>query len=58
MYVTQGKTNAAIVRTLVLSERAVEKHINAVFSQLDLGTDHDVHRRVKAALLYLAESGR
>jgi DNA-binding NarL/FixJ family response regulator len=54
----QGKTNAAIGEALVLSDRAVEKHINAVFTKLDLGPETDGHRRVKAVLLYLADSGR
>jgi len=57
-HVAEGKTNAAIARILVLSERAVEKHINSVFSKLALSPDGDVHRRVKAALLYLAEANR
>ena len=50
----QGKSNAAIAATLVLSERAVEKHTNAIFSKLDLTEEPDVNRRVKAVLLYLA----
>jgi DNA-binding NarL/FixJ family response regulator len=54
----QGKNNAAIGEALVLSDRAVEKHINAVFTKLDLGPETDGHRRVKAVLLYLADSGR
>lgn len=52
-----GKTNAAIGRALVLSERAVEKHTNAIFSKLGLSEEPDVNRRVKAVLLYLAERG-
>jgi DNA-binding NarL/FixJ family response regulator len=52
-----GKNNAAIAETLVLSERAVEKHINSLFSKLGLSEEPDVHRRVKAVLLYLAEQG-
>jgi DNA-binding NarL/FixJ family response regulator len=51
----QGKNNAAIAASLVLSERAVEKHINAIFSKLGLSEEPDVHRRVKAVLLYLSE---
>jgi len=39
---------------LVLSERAVEKHINSIFFKLGLSEDTDVHRRVKAVLLFLA----
>ena len=50
----QGKNNAAIASSLVLSERAVEKHINSIFSKLDLTEEPDVNRRVKAVLLYLA----
>ena len=41
--------------SLVLSERAVEKHINSLFSKLGLGEEPTVHRRVKAVLLYLAD---
>jgi DNA-binding NarL/FixJ family response regulator len=51
----QGKNNAAIAAALVLSERAVEKHINAIFSKLGLSEEPDVHRRVKAVLLYLSQ---
>ncbi len=54
----QGKSNAAIAATLVLSERAVEKHTNSIFSKLGLSEEKDVNRRVKAVLLYLAEEGR
>ena len=52
--VAQGKNNASIASVLHLSERAVEKHINAIFSKLSLSEEHSVHRRVKAALIYLA----
>ncbi|CAN5582642.1 hypothetical protein BH10ACT3_BH10ACT3_13760 [soil metagenome] len=54
--IAQGKNNAAVASTLVLSPRAVEKHINSLFSKLDLTEEPDVHRRVKAVLLYLTES--
>jgi DNA-binding NarL/FixJ family response regulator len=53
----QGRNNAGIAQTLHLSERAVEKHINSLFSKLDLGEEVDVHRRVKAVLLFLSEQG-
>jgi len=53
----QGKSNAAIAATLVLSERAVEKHINSIFSKLHLTEEPDVNRRVKAVLLFLSEGG-
>jgi DNA-binding NarL/FixJ family response regulator len=51
----QGKNNAAIARALVLTPRAVEKHINAIFSKLPLQEEPDVDRRVKAVLMYLSE---
>jgi DNA-binding NarL/FixJ family response regulator len=51
----QGKSNAAIAASLVLSERAVEKHSNSIFSKLDLSEERDLNRRVKAVLLWLAE---
>ena len=50
----QGKNNAAVAAALVLSERAVEKHINSIFFKLGLSEEPDVHRRVKAVLLFLA----
>ena len=53
--VAQGRNNAGIAGQLFLSERAVEKHINAIFSKLGVSEEADVHRRVKAVLLYLAE---
>jgi DNA-binding NarL/FixJ family response regulator len=52
----QGMNNAAIARTLFLTERAVEKHINSIFSKLGLTEEVDVHRRVKATLLYLGRA--
>ncbi|HUP84666.1 MAG TPA: response regulator transcription factor [Acidimicrobiales bacterium] len=53
----QGKNNAAIAAALVLSERAVEKHINSIFSKLSLTEEIDTHRRVKAVLLFLSDRG-
>jgi DNA-binding NarL/FixJ family response regulator len=50
----QGKSNAAIASSLVLTKRAVEKHINSIFLKLELPSPDDVSRRVKAALLFLA----
>jgi DNA-binding NarL/FixJ family response regulator len=52
----QGKSNAAIATTLVLSTRAVEKHTNSIFSKLGLSEEIDLNRRVKAVLLYLADA--
>lgn len=53
-----GKSNAAIASGLYLSERAVEKHINSIFTKLDLLPERESNRRVKAVLLYLADSRR
>ena len=53
----QGKNNAGVAAALVLSERAIEKHINSVFSKLGLSEEPDVHRRVKAVLMFLAGQG-
>jgi DNA-binding NarL/FixJ family response regulator len=52
--VAQGKNNAAIASNLHLTDRAVEKHINSIFSKLGLSEEDSVHRRVRAALIYLA----
>lgn len=53
--IATGKSNAAIANTLFLSERAIEKHSNSIFSKLGLSEEPDVNRRVKAVLLYLSE---
>ena len=52
----KGKSNAAIAETLVLTKRAVEKHINSIFLKLSLSYSEDVSKRVKATLLFLAEA--
>ena len=39
----------------MLTKRAVEKHVNAIFAKLDLPESPDVSRRVSAALIFLAE---
>jgi len=54
-YVARGHSNQAIADELVLTKRAVEKHINAIFLKLGLTAAADVSRRVKAALIYLSE---
>jgi DNA-binding NarL/FixJ family response regulator len=56
--IAQGKSNVAIAASLFLSKRAVEKHINAIFLKLGLADAEDVSKRVKAALMLLAEPGR
>ena len=52
----KGYNNAAIARSLVLEEKSVENHINAIFGQLNLSRDDAGHPRVKAVLLYLQET--
>jgi DNA-binding NarL/FixJ family response regulator len=56
-FVARGHSNQAIADELVLTKRAVEKHINAIFLKLGLTEAMDVSRRVKAALIYLADGG-
>ena len=53
--IAEGSNNAAIAERLSLTERAVEKHINAIFSKLGLQEETNIHRRVRATLLYLSE---
>jgi DNA-binding NarL/FixJ family response regulator len=53
--IAQGKSNTAIADSLVLTKRAVEKHINAIFMKLNLAGEADVAKRVKAALMFLSE---
>jgi DNA-binding NarL/FixJ family response regulator len=55
-HMAQGKNNAAIAKSLFLTERAVEKHINSLFHKLGLSEEVDVHRRVKAVLAFLRET--
>jgi DNA-binding NarL/FixJ family response regulator len=52
----EGKNNAAIADALVLTERSVEKVIHSIFLKLGLTWETAVHKRVKAVILYLAES--
>jgi DNA-binding NarL/FixJ family response regulator len=54
--IAQGKSNLAIAGSLVLTKRAVEKHINSIFLKLDLSDAEDVSKRVKAALVFLADA--
>ena len=53
--IAQGKSNTAIADSLFLTKRAVEKHINAIFWKLGLADAADVSKRVKAALMFLAD---
>ena len=52
--IAEGRSNAAIAESLVITKRAVERHINSIFMKLDLREAEDVSRRVKAALMYLS----
>jgi len=54
--IAAGMSNTAIAESLVLTKRAVEKHINSIFMKLGLATSDDVSKRVKATLLFLAEA--
>jgi DNA-binding NarL/FixJ family response regulator len=55
--IAAGKSNGAIAESLVLTKRAVEKHVNSIFSKLNLPETQDVSRRVKATLIFLSEEG-
>ena len=55
--IAEGRSNSAIADDLVITKRAVEGHINAIFAKLELGDSDDVSRRVKAALVYLTGYG-
>ena len=49
----EGRSNAAIAEALVVTERAVEKHVTSIFTKLDLTPAAEDHRRVLAVLRYL-----
>ena len=49
----EGRSNAAIAARLSVTEKAVAKHINSIFTKLDLPLDDDDHRRVRAVLAWL-----
>ena len=55
--IATGASNSAIAATLHVTSRAVEKHINSIFTKLDLPAGDRTHRRVAAVLLYLGDSG-
>jgi DNA-binding NarL/FixJ family response regulator len=52
--IAEGASNTAIAEQLVITKRAVERHVNAIFRKLGLEDSADVSRRVKATLVYLA----
>jgi DNA-binding NarL/FixJ family response regulator len=49
----EGRTNSAIADQLVVTERAVEKHVTSIFGKLGLPATHDDHRRVLAVLTFI-----
>jgi DNA-binding NarL/FixJ family response regulator len=49
----EGRSNAAVAARLVITEKAVSKHINSILTKLDLPPSDDDHRRVLAVLAYL-----
>ena len=49
----QGRSNGAIAGALVITERAVEKHVTSIFTKLDLPPTAEDHRRVLAVLAFL-----
>jgi DNA-binding NarL/FixJ family response regulator len=49
----EGRSNHAIATELVITSRAVEKHVTTIFTKLDLPATADDHRRVLAVLVYL-----
>jgi DNA-binding NarL/FixJ family response regulator len=52
----EGRTNAAIARALVVTDRAIEKHVASIFGKLRLPPSQDDHRRVLAVLAWLNAS--
>jgi len=53
--IAEGLNNASVAEALVLSPKAVAKHINSIFSKLGLSEEETAHRRVKAVLMWLAQ---
>jgi DNA-binding NarL/FixJ family response regulator len=49
----EGRSNAAIAEQLVVTDRAVEKHVTSIFGKLDLPASSEDHRRVLAVLRFL-----
>jgi DNA-binding NarL/FixJ family response regulator len=49
----EGRSNSSVADGLVVSERAVEKHVTSIFGKLGLPASAEAHRRVRAVLKYL-----
>jgi DNA-binding NarL/FixJ family response regulator len=56
--IAQAKSNDAVARELNISTRAVERHVNAIFTRLQIQESPDVSRRVMAVLIYLEDLRR
>ena len=54
--IARGRSNSVIADDLFLTKRSIEKHVNSIFLKLGLGDADDVSKRVKAALIFLAET--
>ena len=54
--IAQGYNNAAVARTLTLSERSVETYINGIYQELSLSNEPDIHARVSATPIFLQDS--
>ena len=54
--IAEGLNNTAVAQRLVISEKAVAKHINSIFSKLSLSEEADTHSRVKAVLMWLSST--
>lgn len=54
--IAQGYNNAAIAKTLVITEKSVETYINAIYQELGVSREHGIHSRVRATLIYLEDS--
>ena len=55
-HMAEGHNNAGIGEALFISPRSVEKHINAIFTKLDMPPQNDSNRRVSAVLVYLGKN--
>ncbi len=53
----KGRGNSGIGQALFVSESSVEKHVNSIFTKLDLASEQQVHRRVAAVLTFLRDAG-
>jgi DNA-binding NarL/FixJ family response regulator len=53
--IAEGLNNASVAESLIISQKAVAKHINSIFSKLGFSEEVTAHRRVKAVLLWLSQ---